>query len=607
MWKPNHISLTLLATFTIISGIFILPTAAATTPKIYINPPNLIDSTKTPGSKITVDINVADILGRPEGEGLAAYQFYLNWNPNVLSKPATPLNNMNFTDTTSTMWKASTSGTVTGSPSYSYDTGDGNPSPGSSTPSYYVRANATGSQKASILILTEQSFNWTFGTPLAAYFSFAYKVSGNSIDNASQIGARLIKPDTAFSAWIGTKSFSQLTTGYNSWSYNLTEQTAAELTQTGTYKIQLRAFLKTLTTDASSYVQVNWDDTGILIAPIKVVEGSFLKQYNSSTFFAPLYVNESCLYVANTIIGPSPVVSGKGTLVTLTFLVEGIGNTALTLSGTKLKDFSGYNTAHTIGDGWFDNTWSVKFTTWPALPLSWENVVFNASLSAPKEGCSIVSYSWDFGDSSGGTGEVIEHSYGSPGAYTVTLNVTDNLGLWGTQTRQITIVAERTLTQEFTVDGRAFNITIKSNSTVSNVLFNRISAPDQGVINFTVTGPDSSAGFCNVTIPKDIMWGDWTVLIDGTTPPTTLVITSDGVNYYLFFTYTHSTHTVTIISTSVVPEFPSAATLLLILLLATIAGATIGGSIVRKKPAGPTRSRSTMQSRPTSKQTRKTP
>ncbi len=44
----------------------------------------------------------------------------------------------------------------------------------------------------------------------------------------------------------------------------------------------------------------------------------------------------------------------------------------------------------------------------------------------------IVGYDWDFGDESGGAGATVNHSWASPGNYTVTLNVTDNDGLTAT-------------------------------------------------------------------------------------------------------------------------------------------------------------------------------
>lgn len=56
------------------------------------------------------------------------------------------------------------------------------------------------------------------------------------------------------------------------------------------------------------------------------------------------------------------------------------------------------------------------------------NMVFDASGSFDPDG-TIVSYVWDFGDGVTGIGEILVHTYESPGEYTVTLTVTDNAGM----------------------------------------------------------------------------------------------------------------------------------------------------------------------------------
>jgi PKD repeat protein len=64
---------------------------------------------------------------------------------------------------------------------------------------------------------------------------------------------------------------------------------------------------------------------------------------------------------------------------------------------------------------------------------------FNAGASADSDG-SIVSYAWDFGDTSTGTGVSASHTYTADGAYTVGLTVTDNSGA-STSTTQLLPVA----------------------------------------------------------------------------------------------------------------------------------------------------------------------
>jgi len=98
---------------------------------------------------------------------------------------------------------------------------------------------------------------------------------------------------------------------------------------------------------------------------------------------------------------------------------------------------------------------------------------------------------------------------------------------------------------------QTFIVSVESNSTVNNFAFNQ---PDKE-ISFNVTGEAVTIGFCNVTIPKALLYGEpWTVLIDGAPVPAT--ITENATHCSLYFTYTHSTHTIQIIGTWVIAPPP---------------------------------------------------
>jgi len=100
-------------------------------------------------------------------------------------------------------------------------------------------------------------------------------------------------------------------------------------------------------------------------------------------------------------------------------------------------------------------------------------------------------------------------------------------------------------------DGITYPVAVISNSTVNNFNFSQ----PLKQISFNVAGPDGTVGFCNVTIPKQLLYGEpWTVLIDGiSTPPTT---TENATHSMLYFTYSHSIHKVQIIGTYVITPPP---------------------------------------------------
>jgi parallel beta-helix repeat protein len=124
-------------------------------------------------------------------------------------------------------------------------------------------------------------------------------------------------------------------------------------------------------------------------------------------------------------------------------------------------------------------------------------------------------------------------------------------------------------------DGTAYNVDILSNSTVSNL---QIDIANR-TVSFNVTGPESTPGFCRVTIPniivQDLWHGNYTVLLNNEQWP--LTNWTDTSNTYIYINYTHSEHEVTI-----VPEFPSSIVVWLFTLLLTVAVALTKSRTCRK-------------------------
>jgi hypothetical protein len=56
-----------------------------------------------------------------------------------------------------------------------------------------------------------------------------------------------------------------------------------------------------------------------------------------------------------------------------------------------------------------------------------ESITFNGSGSYDPDG-SIISYKWEFGDGTNGSGEITTNTYYAPDSYTVVLTVTDDMG-----------------------------------------------------------------------------------------------------------------------------------------------------------------------------------
>jgi PKD repeat protein len=83
---------------------------------------------------------------------------------------------------------------------------------------------------------------------------------------------------------------------------------------------------------------------------------------------------------------------------------------------------------------------TADFTFAPTSPSVNVTIAFNGSTSTAVAGRTIVSYTWNFGDGTSGSGVAVSKSYPTVGTRNVTLTVVDNQGKSGSVTKPVTVV-----------------------------------------------------------------------------------------------------------------------------------------------------------------------
>jgi len=111
------------------------------------------------------------------------------------------------------------------------------------------------------------------------------------------------------------------------------------------------------------------------------------------------------------------------------------------------------------------------------------------------------------------------------------------------------------------VDNQAYQVKTVSNSSISAFNLSR----SQKQISFNITTSSGTICFCNITIPSNLLWGEFTVLLDG--EPQMFSIRKDNATHIsVYFTCSHDTKKIQIIGTDIIAEFISLATLSLFII-----------------------------------------
>ncbi len=106
--------------------------------------------------------------------------------------------------------------------------------------------------------------------------------------------------------------------------------------------------------------------------------------------------------------------------------------------------------------------------------------------------------------------------------------------------------------------GVNYNATITSNSTAYGLNFNDTTK----TFSFNVSGPAGTTGYINITIPKNMLDVDpaqtpyvWEVILDGVPQlATSFSVTTNATHTFIYFTYTHSDHSIAIIGNKGIPD-----------------------------------------------------
>lgn len=283
-------------------------------------------------------------------------------------------------------------------------------------------------------------------------------------------------------------------------------------------------------------MNVSWSDMEILSVSDSNVTGRLTTIYANGTertdvMWGNVATGEGNLSV---VIIPSNLGAGDEIPANLTWLTE--EPLRLTINGTVTRSYAGVNREVNY----------VNIT----YPIVYDNVTL---------GAWNMSFYWDKK-----TGVMCEEIVSYRISYTVnTTHYYMNMSFLYRMTATNMWPAVFTVT-----NGYAFNVTMISNSIISN--FNFSESLKQ--ISFNVTGPAGRAGYCNVTVPKDLLRdGPWIILLNGTDWTTSCTITENDTHTFIYIPYTHSTNTIQITGTWVIPEFPSFLTLPLFMVATLLA------------------------------------
>ena len=244
------------------------------------------------------------------------------------------------------------------------------------------------------------------------------------------------------------------------------------------------------------------------------------------------------------------------------------------ISANSDDEFTVQSERHLYKPG--DNV-TIQGSLWSDLVASLGNVNTVSIQVADNDGNVVYSGKGQVNANGDYSGEFTLPADAKKGAYTVDVNADVSADVLGTLSLKAKdslsssakIVVASPNAVKIQAEGKDFDVEVASNSTtVNNLNFDE----QNKKLSFTVQGDTGTKGVTQITIPKSLLSGDLTVMIDGHVMAQSDVVETANTDTQttLELNYHHSTHQIDIVGTNAVPEFSSLVTLVLVLSILSV-------------------------------------
>jgi len=105
------------------------------------------------------------------------------------------------------------------------------------------------------------------------------------------------------------------------------------------------------------------------------------------------------------------------------------------------------------------------------------------------------------------------------------------------------------------IDSKDYPVTVDSDSAILGFEFNQT----ERNLSLNVTGKTGTSGSCDVVVPDSLLWGTFSLSMDGyaLVEGDDYSQTYNGIHYTFHISYIHSTHTIEIVGSDAISEFPA--------------------------------------------------